>query len=106
MMEILNIMLQEVKDRLQANAPGVILEVTNALMDLVCQQGYDRSYGARPLRRAVTQFIEVVLSEALLSGNYKPGDTILIDANSSGSAFVSPQPNQKTVQLADPASAN
>ncbi|KAF3323536.1 chaperone protein ClpD2 [Carex littledalei] len=101
MLEILNIMLQEVKERV--HSLGYALEVTDALRDLVCQKGYDRSYGARPLRRAVTQLIEDVSSEAILSGNYKPGDTLLIDVNSSGSPFVSPLPNQ-TVQLADPAS--
>jgi ATP-dependent Clp protease ATP-binding subunit ClpC len=103
MMTILNIMLREVKDRLKPS--GITLEVTDALMDLVCQQGYDRSYGARPLRRAVTHFVEEVLSEAILLGKYKPGDTILIDVDSSGTPFVSPSPNQ-TVKLADPASAN
>lgn len=103
MLEILKIMLQEVKERI--HSLGYALEITDALRDLVCQKGYDRSYGARPLRRAVTQFIEDVSSEAILSGNYKPGDTLLIDVNSSGSPFVSPPPNQ-TVQLADPASTH
>ncbi|KAJ3697186.1 hypothetical protein LUZ61_000891 [Rhynchospora tenuis] len=103
MLEILNIMLKEVKERLQAS--GLALEITDALKDLVCQQGYDRSYGARPLRRAVTQLIEDVLSEAILSGNCKPGDTILMDVNSSGNSFVVPSSNQ-TVQLTDPASAH
>ncbi|XP_078154879.1 clp ATPase isoform X2 [Carex rostrata] len=103
MLEILKIMLQEVKERV--HSLGYSLEITDALRDLVCQKGYDRSYGARPLRRAVTQFIEDVSSEAILSGNYKPGDTLLIDVNSSGSPFVSHLPNQ-TVQLADPASTH
>ncbi|KAJ0988690.1 hypothetical protein J5N97_007046 [Dioscorea zingiberensis] len=87
MLEILNIMLQEIKGRLMSL--GIGLEVTPAIMDLVCQQGYDRSYGARPLRRAATHLIEDVISEALLAGDYKPGDTIIIDVDASGSPFVS-----------------
>ncbi|XP_068665263.1 chaperone protein ClpD, chloroplastic-like [Aristolochia californica] len=87
MLEILNIMLREVKARLMSL--GIGLEVSEAVKDLVCQQSYDRSYGARPLRRAVTQLIEDVLSEALLAGDYKPGDTVVVDVDASGHPFVS-----------------
>eukprot|EP00262_Sarcandra_glabra_P006825 TRINITY_DN1937_c0_g1_i1.p1 TRINITY_DN1937_c0_g1~~TRINITY_DN1937_c0_g1_i1.p1 ORF type:complete len:935 (+),score=186.36 TRINITY_DN1937_c0_g1_i1:195-2999(+) len=86
MLEILTIMLGEVKKRLLSL--GIGLEVSEAVMDLVCKQGYDRSYGARPLRRAITLLIEDVVSEALLSGNYKPGDTVAVDLDASGHPFV------------------
>lgn len=86
MLGILNIMLHEVKERLLSL--GIGLEVSEAIKDLVCQQGYDRSYGARPLRRAVTHYIEDVISEALLAGNYKPGDTAVVDVDASGNPFV------------------
>ena len=98
MLEILNIMLQEVKGRLLSL--GIGLEVSDKIMDMVCEQGYDRSYGARPLRRAVTHLIEDVISEAILSGDYKPGDTVLVDLNDSGSPFVSHIGDQ-TIQLSD-----
>lgn len=102
MLEILNILLQEVKSRLLSL--GIGLEVSDAIMDLACQQGYDRSYGARPLRRAVTHLIEDVVSEALLGGDYKPGDTLMIDVNASGSPFVSHLSDQ-TIQLSDATSS-
>ncbi|KAJ6808550.1 uncharacterized protein M6B38_167445 [Iris pallida] len=98
MMEILNIMLEEVKSRLLSLGMG--LEVSNKIMDLVCQQGYDRTFGARPLRRAVTHFIEDVISEAILSGEYKPGDTVVVDLDASGSPFVSHESDQ-TIHLSD-----
>ncbi|XP_020246165.1 chaperone protein ClpD2, chloroplastic [Asparagus officinalis] len=98
MMEILNIMLQEVKGRLMSL--GIGLQVSNKIMDMVCQQGFDRSYGARPLRRAVTQLIEDVISEAILSGEFKPGDTVLVDVNESGSPYVTLIDDQ-TIQLSD-----
>lgn len=101
MLKILNIILQEVKGRLVSL--GIGLEVSDKIMDMVCQQGYDRSYGARALRRAVTQFIEDVISEAILLGDYKPGDTVLVDVNESGSPFVCHIDDQ-TIQISDAAS--
>lgn len=87
MLEILNIILEEIKGRLMSL--GIGLNVTPAIMDLVCQEGFDRNYGARPLRRAATHLIEDVISESLLAGDYKPGDTIVIDVDASGSPAVS-----------------
>ncbi|KAJ8634450.1 hypothetical protein MRB53_027786 [Persea americana] len=101
MLEILSIMLHEVKARLLSL--GIGLEVSEAIMDLVCQQGYDRSYGARPLRRAVTHYIEDVISEALLAGNYKPGDTAMVDVDASGNPFVTNR-SDHSVHLSDAAS--
>nr|CAD1820285.1 unnamed protein product [Ananas comosus var. bracteatus] len=99
MLDILSIMLREVKERLLLSH-GIGLEVSKAIMDLVCQQGYDKSYGARPLRRAVTRLIEDVVSEVILAGECKPGDTLVIDVDASGNPFVSLPPDQ-TVQLSD-----
>lgn len=98
MLEILNIMLQEVKERLISL--GIGLEVSKATMDLICQQGYDRSYGARPLRRAVTILVEDLLSEALLSEDYKPGDVAVIDLDDSGNPVVTNQSN-RNIHLSD-----
>ncbi|PKA58931.1 Chaperone protein ClpD, chloroplastic [Apostasia shenzhenica] len=99
MMEILNIMLEEVKGRLLSLGMG--LHVSDLVKDLVCQQGYDKSFGARPLRRAVTQFIEDVISEALLAGDYRPGDTLLIDTDASGNPSVSCLTEQDVQMLSD-----
>ncbi|KAJ6844006.1 uncharacterized protein M6B38_294540 [Iris pallida] len=99
MLEILNIMLKEVKSRLLSL--GIGLEVSNKVMDLVCQQGYDRTFGARPLRRAVTNLIEDVISEAILTGEYKPGDTVVVDLDASGSPFVSHLSDDQTIHLSD-----
>ncbi|XP_042498094.1 chaperone protein ClpD, chloroplastic isoform X2 [Macadamia integrifolia] len=86
MPEILDIMLKEVRGRLMSM--GIGLEVSETIKERVCEQGYDRSYGVRPLRRAVTLLIEDLLSEALLEGDYKPGDTAVIDVDASGNPFV------------------
>ncbi|KAL6843434.1 hypothetical protein ACP4OV_026756 [Aristida adscensionis] len=100
MMAVLNIILQEVKGRLLAL--GIGLEISDSMKNLISQQGYDRSYGARPLRRAVTQLVEDVISEAILSGQFKPGDTIMMEVDSTGKPCLS-RLNDQTVQLSDPA---
>lgn len=98
MLEILDIMLNEVKERLASL--GINLEVSEATMDLICQQGYDHNYGARPLRRAVTLIIEDLVSESLLSGNYKPGDTAVVHLDDSGNPTVTNKFNRR-IQLSD-----
>lgn len=92
-------MLQEVKKRLISL--GIGLEVTEAIKDLICQQGYDRTYGARPLRRAVTSLLEDPLSEALLAGDYMPGETAIVDVDSSGKPFVTRRSDHQNVNVSD-----
>ncbi|XP_073021851.1 chaperone protein ClpD, chloroplastic-like isoform X2 [Primulina eburnea] len=95
MLKILDTMIREVKERLTSMGIGV--EISEPVMDLICQQGYDRSYGARPLRRAVTLIIEDLLSESILSGDIKSGDVAVIQLDESGIPVVR---NQK-IQLSD-----
>ncbi|KAH7289661.1 hypothetical protein KP509_30G013400 [Ceratopteris richardii] len=85
--EIVDIMLKESKDRL-LQQKGVRLEISEAMIKLICDQGYDRTYGARPLRRAITQLVEDNVSEALLSENYLTGDTALVDLDHTGNPLV------------------
>lgn len=94
-------MLKQVKSRLLSLGFG--LQVSDAMKDLVCQQGFDRSYGARPLRRAVTRLVEDVISEAILTGDYKPEDTLMLDVDASGNPVVNRIPDQ-TIHLSDASS--
>lgn len=80
-------MLQEVKERL-ISSRGIGLEVLLPVIDLLYQQGYDKNYGARPLRRAVTLLVENPLSEALLREEYQAGEIAVIDLDASGEPFV------------------
>jgi ATP-dependent Clp protease ATP-binding subunit ClpB len=57
----------------------LILEVSDAALDLLCEEGFDPVYGARPLKRAIQQSIENPLSKELLSGKFLPGATIRAD---------------------------
>ncbi len=56
------------------------LEMSDAALDLLVEEGYDPVYGARPLKRAIQRQLENPLAQALLAGQYPPGSTIRIDA--------------------------
>ncbi|HEX5164865.1 MAG TPA: AAA family ATPase, partial [Thermomicrobiales bacterium] len=78
--EIRNIVnLELVRIRTQLVEQEITLEVTEAAMDLLGERGYDRQYGARPLRRIIQNLIEDPMAEALLEGRYKAGQTIVVD---------------------------
>lgn len=75
--QIAEIMLREVSTRLVEQ--GIALQVTERFKDRVVEEGYNPSYGARPLRRAIMRLLEDSLAEAMLSGQIKNGDTALVD---------------------------
>ncbi|MCT0218489.1 ATP-dependent Clp protease ATP-binding subunit [Synechococcus sp. CS-1329] len=77
--EIAEIMLREVFGRMQEK--GIGLSVTEAFKERLVEEGYNPSYGARPLRRAVMRLLEDSLAEEFLSGRLKDGDSALVDVN-------------------------
>lgn len=58
----------------------ITLEVTEEAKDLLCEKGYDQTFGARPLRRVIQNTIEDQLSEGLLEGRFNPGEVVEIIA--------------------------
>jgi len=99
LLKILDVLLQDMKKRVLSL--GIHVKVSEAVKNLVCEQGYNPTYGARPLRRAITSLIEDPLSEAFLFGECKPGDTVLIDLDANGHPFVTNQLDNKIVNLSD-----
>jgi len=75
--EIVNLELQKVAQRLEENA--IVLASTAEAVDLIAELGFDIDMGARPLKRVIQQKVEDPLSDALLSGHFDDGDTVLID---------------------------
>jgi ATP-dependent Clp protease ATP-binding subunit ClpC len=77
MIKIVELELSKVSKRLEERK--MPFTATPAVKEFLIEKGWDEKYGARPLRRAVERFIEDRLAEALLEGEIKPGDPILID---------------------------
>jgi ATP-dependent Clp protease ATP-binding subunit ClpC len=75
--EIVDLELQKVAHRLEENA--IVLTSSTEAVDLLADLGYDADMGARPLKRVIQQKVEDPLSDALLSGQFEDGDTILVD---------------------------
>lgn len=84
--QIAEIMLLDVGNRLKDR--GIKLEITESFKELVVREGYDPSYGARPLRRAIMRLLEDSLAEAILSSHILEGDTAIIDVDDDGQVTV------------------
>ena len=76
--KIVELMLTQVQGQLKEKA--ITLEVTDAAKDLLGEKGYDPAFGARPLRRIIERLVEDPLSEAILNGRFRSGETVLVDA--------------------------
>ena len=75
--QIVDLMLNQVVASLEEK--NVTLEVTDEARDFIGNKGYDPVFGARPLRRTIQNLVEDPLSEALLRGEFLPGDTVVVD---------------------------
>ena len=73
---IIEIELSKVRERLRAK--GMELELDKPAKDFLIEKGYNPDFGARPLRRAIGQYVEDPLAESLLSGDFKPGQKITV----------------------------
>jgi ATP-dependent Clp protease ATP-binding subunit ClpB len=72
------------------------LEVTDAARGWLSRTGFDPVYGARPLRRLVQSAVGDPLARALLAGDVRDGDTVLVDVSSDGSGLtVAPRPSAR-----------
>jgi ATP-dependent Clp protease ATP-binding subunit ClpC len=96
--EIAEIMLKEVFSRMSEK--GIHLSVTEGFKERLVEEGYNPSYGARPLRRAVMRLLEDSLAEEFLSGRIGEGDSAVVDVNDSKQVVI-----RKENDLAMPALA-
>lgn len=77
MVKIVDIQLKELQERL--GEQEVALAVTAQAKEWLAEQGFDRNFGARPLRRAIQRYVESPLSQHLLEKDFQAGDTVLVD---------------------------
>jgi ATP-dependent Clp protease ATP-binding subunit ClpC len=82
---IVDLQMNEIRGRLRDQ--GLFVELTEAARKWLAKQGFDPQFGARPLRRALQRYVESPLSVAMLKGEFKIGDTVLVDANEAGIVF-------------------
>ncbi len=82
---IAEIQIEHLRQRLAEREIG--LELTTAALDHLGDAGFDSVYGARPLKRAIRQQMENPLAQAILSGEFPPGSTVLVDSNEEGLFF-------------------
>lgn len=72
--QIVGLMLNAVTGRMKEK--GIELNFDEESEKLLAKEGFDPTYGARPLRRAITKIVEDKLSEEILKGNVKNGDKV------------------------------
>jgi ATP-dependent Clp protease ATP-binding subunit ClpC len=86
MRQIVDLQMKEIQERLSEH--DLYVELTPAARDWLADQGYDPAFGARPLRRALQKFVESPLSVSLLSGEFKKGDTVIVDVDQESNQLV------------------
>jgi ATP-dependent Clp protease ATP-binding subunit ClpC len=91
--QIAVIMLKEVFSRLTEK--GIVLEVTDKFQERLVEEGFNPSYGARPLRRAIMRLLEDTLAEEILSGRIQEGDTAIVDIDENGQVKITSSEGQK-----------
>jgi ATP-dependent Clp protease ATP-binding subunit ClpB len=94
--EIVELQLARLRERLAER--GLALELTDAAKEVVREAGWDPTYGARPLKRALQRLVENPLALQLLEGDFGEGDTVRVDAQNGDLVF------EKTA-VAEPAAA-
>jgi ATP-dependent Clp protease ATP-binding subunit ClpC len=73
----------------------VLITITDRAKDRLAEEGFDKQFGARPLRRVITNRIEDHLSEELLRGKFHRGDAVEIDIDPEGGFTFNPKPRRK-----------
>jgi ATP-dependent Clp protease ATP-binding subunit ClpC len=88
--KIVNLEVAKVVDRIGTKSIKVLLDIS--AVEFLIDKGYDPTYGARPMRRAVEKFLEDPLAEELLRGNIKAGNILSVQAAGDRLEFKVTQP--------------
>jgi ATP-dependent Clp protease ATP-binding subunit ClpB len=85
MRQIIDIQLRGLMKRLEDRK--ITVELTPKAKDLVIAEGYDPTYGARPLKRTIQREVLDPLAMRVLQGDFREGDSIVVDTSGSGLTF-------------------
>jgi len=83
--EIVELQLERLRSRLAER--GIELELTDEAKQVLADAGWDPTYGARPLKRALQRMVENPLALRLLEGEFADGDTVRVDAQDGELVF-------------------
>ncbi|MGB0949194.1 MAG: ATP-dependent Clp protease ATP-binding subunit, partial [Marinirhabdus sp.] len=75
--QIIDIELAKLYSRI--NDLGYTLELTEKAKDYIADKGFDKEYGARPLKRAIQKYIEDAMAEEIINSNLNDGDTLMVN---------------------------
>jgi ATP-dependent Clp protease ATP-binding subunit ClpB len=82
---IVEIQLAHLRTRLADR--GISLSLSEAAMDMICEEGFDPQFGARPVKRVIGHLLENPIANGIISGDYDAGDNISVDCDSSHLTF-------------------
>jgi ATP-dependent Clp protease ATP-binding subunit ClpC len=102
MVEIVKLQIKEVQERL-ADQGNLTIVLTEPAQRWLAEQGFDKDFGARPMRRAIQRFVESPLSVQLLKGDIKSGDHILIDMADDRLTFAQVEVANPPVEISEAA---
>jgi ATP-dependent Clp protease ATP-binding subunit ClpB len=100
--EIVNLQMKDVQRRL-AEQGALTITLTEAAQRWLGQQGYDKDFGARPLKRAIQRYVESPLSVRMLKGEITSGDHVYIDEVDDELTFTKVEPAQINLPVAETA---
>lgn len=85
-LEIVKLMTKTVSKRIKENM-DITVTFTDKALEKIAEEGYDKVFGARPLRRAIQSRIEDAFAEEYLMGNFKAGDKVSVGLKTNGFLF-------------------
>lgn len=85
-LEIVKLMTKTVSKRIKENM-DITVTFTDKALEKIAEEGYDKAFGARPLRRAIQSRIEDAFAEEYLMGNFKAGDKVSVGVKTNGFLF-------------------
>ncbi len=101
--QIVDLQMHEISARLEDH--GLQIQLTEAAKHWLAEQGYDKDFGARPLKRALQRYVESPLSVRMLKGEFSRGDYVLIDLGQDGLTFTRLEPAEPPARLHEDAPA-
>ncbi|MFA5085016.1 MAG: ATP-dependent Clp protease ATP-binding subunit, partial [Candidatus Omnitrophota bacterium] len=84
--KIIELEIKDVESRLKDQ--HILIELTSEAKDFLIERGFDKVFGARPLKRTIQRFLEDPLAEDIIKGNYKNGAKVRVTAKADSLDFV------------------